>query len=263
MYDYAQIDRSMLVHYLFYPRTDVTPCPKGAFDHPVPVDEQVAISCRFYEGHKASPWILYFHGNGEVASDYDEIAPSYHRVGTNLVVADYRGYGSSGGRPNFSSLMKDAHTIFSAVRGKLQERGCADVIVMGRSLGSISALEIAAHHADQIKGLIVESGFASVARLVRDLGIPSQGIDLASLDDERVRTIQTITCPTLILHGELDALVPLREAKDLYPLIGSGQKKLIIIPGADHNNIIFADPALYFGEIGGFIRERMGWLGDD
>jgi len=255
MPDYSQLDNSPLLGFLFYPRRDFTPCPQGAFDLFVPVGQGVSISCRFYRGGEGWPWILYFHGNGEVVSDYDEIAPFYHQKAINLVVADFRGYGSSGGSPNFTNLVQDAHPILDAVKQELLQKGLQqDLWVMGRSMGSISALELAEHHADKIKGLVVESGFASVTRLIKHLGLPSRGIDLEPLEEERRNRIGKISVPTLIIHGEWDHLVPLQEAKDLYALLGAAQKKLVIIPRADHNNIMFAEPELYFESIQKFIE---------
>ena len=254
MPDYSQLDNSPLVGFLFYPRRDFTPCPRGSFDFFVPVEQGVSISCRFYVGDESWPWILYFHGNGEVVSDYDEIAPFYHRKGTNLVVADFRGYGSSGGSPNFTNLVQDAPPILEAVKKEILQKGFPqDLWVMGRSMGSVSALELADRYPDKIKGLVVESGFASVTRLIKHLGLPSRGIDLEPLEQERVKRIRKISVPTLIIHGEWDNLVPLQEAKDLYALLGAAQKKLVIIPKADHNNIMFADPELYFETIQKFI----------
>jgi pimeloyl-ACP methyl ester carboxylesterase len=119
------------------------------------------------------PWILFFHGNGEVVSDYDDIAPFYGRLGLNLTVADYRGYGASSGEPTFTNLVEDAHLIFSAVRKELSSKGFSENLwIMGRSLGSISALELGYHYGDQIQGLVIESGFASVTGLIRHLGLP-------------------------------------------------------------------------------------------
>ena len=255
MVDYSELDKSSLVGFLFYPRADFTPCPQGAFDFFVPVEQGVSVSCRFYVGDEGWPWILYFHGNGEVVSDYDGIAPFYHRQEINLVVADFRGYGSSGGSPNFTSLVQDAPPILEAVKKEISQKGFQrDLWVMGRSMGSVPALELADRHPDQIKGLVVESGFASVTRLIKHLGLPSRGIDLEPLEQERMNRIRKISVPTLIIHGEQDNLVPLQEAKDLYAQLGTAQKKLVIIPKADHNNIMFADPELYFAAIQKFIE---------
>ena len=254
MPDYSQIDRSPLLGFLFYPRRDFTPCPQGAFDFFVPVDPGVSISCRFHLGDKSWPPILYFHGNGEVVSDYDAIARFYHQRRINLIVADFRGYGASDGSPTFTNLVQDAHRIFGAVKEELSQKGIPpDLWVMGRSMGSISALELADHYPHQMKGLVIESGFASVTRLIKHLGLPVQGIPLEAIEQERMHMIRKISVPTLLIHGELDNLVPLQEAKDLFENLGAVQKKLLIIPKADHNNILFADLEQYFGAIQKFL----------
>jgi alpha-beta hydrolase superfamily lysophospholipase len=255
MADYSQIDRSPLLSFLFYPRKDLTPCPEGAFDFLVPVEDKIAVSCRFHAGHKNWPWILYFHGNGEVVSDYDQIAPFYHQKEINLAVADYRGYGASGGSPNFTNLIKDAHLIFQAAQEELAKRNLAeDLWVMGRSMGSLSAVELAYHYFNRMRGMIIESGFASVTRLIRHLNIPARGMDLEPIEQERIAMIREISSPALILHGEYDMLVPLQEAKDLYQLLNSSRKKLVVIPNADHNTLMFAGLQRYFDEIQGFIN---------
>ena len=95
MPDYSLADNPSTLRFIFYPREDVTPCPENAFDLLVPVGSEVSIACRFHVGHREWPWILFFHGNGEVVSDYDEVASVYHEKKLNLAVADYRGYGAS------------------------------------------------------------------------------------------------------------------------------------------------------------------------
>lgn len=254
MADYSQIDRSPLLSFLFYPRRDSTPCPEGAFDLQAAVEENISISCRFYAGDESWPWLLYFHGNGEVVSDFDEIAPFYHQREINLVVADYRGYGTSGGSPNFTSLFRDARSIFQEVQKELIRRGWEkNLWVMGRSMGSLSAVELAYRDLDGMKGMVIESGFASVTRLIKHLHLPYQGVDLEPIEQERLAMIRKISTPALIIHGELDALVPLQEARDLHRLLGSPLKKLVIIPKADHNTIMFAGLNQYFSEIREFI----------
>jgi len=151
---YSEIDRHpLLLRFLFYPRKWTRPAPAGAEDFMVPVEENITIGCRLYEGEAGWPWVLLFHGNGEIAADYDQIAPFYHQKKINLVVADYRGYGRSSGQPTFTGLVKDAPLIFEAAREKLAQRGLQEkLFVMGRSLGSVPALELAAQYAHAIPG---------------------------------------------------------------------------------------------------------------
>jgi alpha-beta hydrolase superfamily lysophospholipase len=244
--------------YIFYPRKDSTPCPDNAFDLSVPVSDHVSIFCRFYMGHPKWPWLLFFHGNGEVASDYDEIAPLYHRRRLNLVVADYRGYGKSEGVPTLIDLVQDAHKIFEGVREELFQRGSRkDLWIMGRSLGSISAIELAYRYPDAIKGVIIESGFPSVVRIMIHLGMSVRNLPLEKIDQECLEMIERIFIPTLIIHGERDTLIPLKEANDLYRHLGTDVKEMLVIPFANHNDIMFIGFQKYFDAIQQFI-ERTG-----
>lgn len=251
---YSAIDRHpLLLRFLFYPRKWNRPAPAGAEDLLVPVENDIAVGCRLYEGEAGRPWILLFHGNGEIAADYDQIAPFYHQKRINLAVADYRGYGRSGGQPTFADMVRDGPVIFEAVRGILEERSLQEkLFVMGRSLGSISALELAARYAGSIPGLIIESGFISVTGLISHLGLPAADLDLTGIDEENRRKAARINTPVLIVHGEADSLVPYSQAEDLYRSLGSVSKELLPIPGAEHNDVIFVDRERYFSAIAKF-----------
>ncbi len=254
MPDYTIIDRSPVLRYVFYPRNDYTPCPAGAFDVTVPVDNDVLISCRFYVGNDVWPWILFFHGNGEVVSDYDYIAPLYQKNGLNLVVADYRGYGASNGMPSLTNLFRDAHVIFLKIKKELESRHYNNRLwVMGRSLGSLSALELGYHHKDEIKGIIIESGFANILRILIHLDLPVHDIDVEGIDQACLEMVRKISLPTLIIHGEKDILVPLKEAETLYNHIGAISKRLVVISGADHNDIMPVGIEQYFTAIRQFV----------
>ena len=256
MINYSLIDHPSILRFIFYPRKDFTFCPKNGFDLSVVVGEGASIFCRFYMGHHEWPWILFFHGNGEVVSDYDEISPFYHQKKLNLVVADYRGYGVSSGIPTLTNLAQDAHAIFKRVKEELSMKNLSkDLWVMGRSLGSISALELAYHYQKEMRGLIIESGFPSVVRIMTHLGIPAHGMDLEKLDQECLERIQKIFVPTLIIHGEQDWLVPLENAKDIYQHLGTKEKELLIIPAATHNDIMFVGLQDYFNSLRQFIEK--------
>ncbi len=252
--DYSILDKPEILQFVFYPRRAWTPPPPGASDYMVPVEDEVSISCRFYPATVDSPCILYFHGNGEVVCDHDWIAPLYNREGISLFVADYRGYGLSGGSPTFSAMAADAHSIFNFFLKTVRSSGCSGpLFIMGRSLGSHSALELAFHYPEHLTGLIVESGFTSVARLVSLFGLPSQR--LGELGEAISSRIQSITLPVLIIHGEWDSLIPPSEATKLFEISGSKEKRLVIIPGAGHNDIMLVGTEQYFSAIKEFVYQ--------
>ncbi len=250
MPDYSYVDQPYFLQMLFYPRPDFTRPPNNAFDLYIDAADNVRIAARFYEGSKHWPWILYFHGNGEVVPDYDDLAPLYFAQGINLVVADYRGYGASTGTPDFTSMVRDAHHIYGAVIKELVERDYkSDLYIMGRSLGSIPALELAYHYHESFNGLIIESGFASVNRLIYHLGIMDPNAYLDKIEKDCLDMIAEIKIPALIIHGEADNLVLPEEGRLVFNTLGSRDKEMVIISRAGHNDVIIRDIPKYFSAI--------------
>lgn len=253
---YSWLDRPEVLGMVFYPRHDPSPPPPGAEDHLVPVAPGVAVSLRCYLQEKAAASLLLFHGNGEVAADYDGIAPFYWRLGIELWVADYRGYGRSNGTPSFSAMMADAHAIFRYWQQALPSRGLGLAgFIMGRSLGTYSALELAMSYPERLRGLIIESGSANPLRLLRFLGIPLEPPQLQEMEGARLARLGSLKVPLLVIHGERDSLVPLGEAVDLYQRAASPRKELVVIPGAGHNDLLFLGLELYFSALGQFIQD--------
>ncbi len=254
---YRVLDQPPLVKLLFYPRRQHQKARDGAFDLAVPVGDDINILCRGFQAESGNSWLLYFHGNGEVVSDYDTIAPAYTSAGINLLVADYRGYGASDGSPTLKNMVEDAGKIFEYVHKNSPPADTGqdlNWLVMGRSLGSVPALELAAKYTGQLKGLIIESGFLSIDRLIRHLGLPDPG-NLASVEEYCRNLAARITLPGLVIHGEQDRLVPYEQGRELYDALGSSSKKMIKIENADHNNIFFVAEHKYMKAVKNFISE--------
>lgn len=97
-HELSALDRPEILQFIFYPRRDFFEKSGAAsvIAGSIPVDDNVSVSYCFYFGSKKYPNILFFHGNGEIASDYEDIGPIFNQIGFNLFVADYRGYGRSG-----------------------------------------------------------------------------------------------------------------------------------------------------------------------
>lgn len=251
--DYSALDTPSLLQFVFYPRQSRAPAPDGARDYALPVDDGVSLSSRFYVHHPDSPSILFFHGNGEVSSDYDEIAPFYRQQNLNLFVVDFRGYGKSGGIPTVHSLLTDSHLVLSAFEKIRQQEGFKNsLFVMGRSLGSAPAIELAASYPDKIQGLIIESGFSSLAKILEHLYYPDRLPGAIGDGFPNHDAIQRVRLPTLFIHGEQDSLVPINEARDLFQNT-AGEKTMVTIEGAEHNDIMWQNPPKYFGAISDFV----------
>jgi len=185
---YPILDVRAVNRFLFYPRggEPIPPSTEHIKTIIIPVDENIIIGARCHVNSKNAPNILFFHGNGEIVSDYDDFAPLFLNLGFNFIPVDYRGYGFSTGSPSVSSMMCDCHAAFSYIKDWfLTEQMSGPLLVMGRSLGSASALELAAHYSDQIAGLILDSGFAHTRPLLENLGLDPNAIGFREEDGFR------------------------------------------------------------------------------
>ncbi len=248
------LDRPEILAFIFHPRSSDPSVSQaqGPFEeHLIPVDEDVVIEGRFYVHHASSPTIPYAHGNGEIVSEYDEIANLYTQMGINSFPVGYRGYGKSTGMPTVFHMQSDAHTLFNYVQAHLKANVFSGpLLVMRRSLGSALVSEIVHAYPDEVTGLIIESGFAYTLPLLQRLGINTDALGIqndTSLNN--ADKIKAFTKPTLIIHGEHDSLIPFEDAKVLYKASAATQKTLLKIPGADHNSVFHIGMKAYFAAI--------------
>lgn len=252
--NYALLDLVGAAGMMFFPRPDATPPPRGASDLPIEVEPGVTVNARFYAFDPALPTILYFHGNGEVAGDHDALAPLYRQAGANLFVTEFRGYGRSMGRPTVEHLVSDARPVAAFFHAHLDGLGFNERrFVMGRSLGTHPALEVAANASERIRGLIVESGAAGLRRMLQRFGFDVEHGEGAALVEAHEAKIRSIQMPLLVIHGEWDELIPLQQAVELYEMLAHVERELLIIPGAGHNDLLWAGLQDYFEAIQRFV----------
>ncbi len=107
-------DRQEILLYLFHPRPESGSGKAGTGyeELSIPVGGGIHIGGRLYAVDPASPYLLFFHGNGEIVEDYHDLGDIYTRLGLNFMPVDYRGYGKSTGAPTVSAMMRDCHAIY-------------------------------------------------------------------------------------------------------------------------------------------------------
>jgi fermentation-respiration switch protein FrsA (DUF1100 family) len=223
----------------------------------ISVEPSVDVGARFHMASKNDVNIIFFHGNGEIVSDYDELGPVFNQMGINFLAIDYRGYGRSTGQPTVSGMMKDCHVIFKFIKEWLTTNNYAGpLVVMGRSLGSASVLELAQHYKNEIDGLIIESGFAHVMPLLKLLGIDTEALGFKEETGFRnIDKIREFDKPTLIIHAELDHIIAYAEGEALYNACASADKALLKIPGANHNDIFMRGFTEYMAGVKALTRK--------
>ena len=244
--DYSVLDDISISMNAFYPRKNWSQAPLGAVDLAIRVSDEISLSSRFFPAAREAPTILFFYGNGETANDYNNIAPLYIQSGLNFFVTDYRGYGLSGGWPSFTSMLSDSHRVLDFAAGILADEGFTGrPYVMGRSMGRHSAFELAANRADGLAGVIIESGRPILGNFV--YGLPPQQAE--ALEAAYLAKVTSIAVPSLVIHGELDELAPVQQAVQMHESFRSTDKRLVTIPGAGHNDLLYRGLDEYFAAI--------------
>jgi uncharacterized protein len=183
--------------------------------------------------------ILVFHGNGYVLEEMvgDEIA-NLHEIGTNLMLVDYRGYGSSIRiNPSETTVDEDAEASLDHLL-RNQKFTSDDVFVLGRSIGSGPATYLALNSRG-LGGIILESPFSSVddaAAVFWYFRIYPAALMLHTHFDNLTR-ISSVRVPILIVSGTTDTLTPTWMAEKIFARANQ-PKQLYIVPGAGHDDLL-------------------------
>jgi alpha-beta hydrolase superfamily lysophospholipase len=248
---------------IFFPRPDMPYGPEapGVRDHFFESEDGARLRLRLFMEEKHGPVILFFHGNGETARDYDPVASEYRVLGASFIVAEYRGYGPCTGQPSVNTFLADAHQTFDELKNLLKKKGRkGPIVIMGRSLGSAPAIELAASRPGEIAGLVIESGFARIVPLLALIGLRVR--ELGITEDHGPRNLKkmgTIALPTLIIHAENDEIIPISDAELLHEANRDEHKVFFRVSGAGHNDIQFRAGAAYFDHIRRFL-DRVRFL---
>lgn len=189
-------------------------------------DATLLVSCRQRPGPRA---LLFFGGNAEdVAITVPKLAELY--PDRAIYGLHYRGYSGSSGRPSEAALRGDAAALFAMVH-----RRHADVMLMGRSLGSSLAIGLAAE--EPVSRLVLIAPFESIQRIAQRTA-PFLPMGLLLQDRyESWRFAPRVTCPTLLFAASDDEIVPMADTERLRDAFQPGVATLRVMPDTDHNTV--------------------------
>jgi fermentation-respiration switch protein FrsA (DUF1100 family) len=182
--------------------------------------------------------MVVFNGNAGHRGMRAPMAAAFANRDVATLLFDYRGFGDSDGRPSEDGLARDAR----AARAYLTTRSDVDtgrVVYFGESLGAAVALRLATERPPF--ALLLRSPFTSLADIGR-YHYPYLPVRL--LLRERYPSLEraaSLTCPTLVIAGDSDSIVPVEQSRRVYEGLAA-KKHLVVIPGADHN-----DESLFVG----------------
>lgn len=228
-----------------------TPAQAGLAYEPIRFTsaDGVALSGWFIPAPAARATLLFCHGNAGNISHRLESIRQFHRLGLNVFIFDYRGYGESEGVPTEAGTYRDAE---AAWRYLVETRGLAPehIVYFGRSLGAAIAAWLATQHPP--RALMVESAFTSVPDFGAEIypWLPVRSLArLRYPTQEYLRPVQT---PVLIVHSREDEIVPFRHAEKLYES-ANAPKELLEIRGR-HNDGFLVSGTHYTRGLDAFLR---------
>ncbi len=187
--------------------------------------------------------ILYHHGNAEDLGMIFPVLQQIRNAGFNVIAFDYRGYGLSGGRvPTVAGSILDAE---AAYRYATETVGTdpSRLLLLGRSVGSGPATDLATRL--DVGGLIIEGGFVSAFRVVT-------GVSILPFDHfQNERLIRTVDVPVLIIHGNRDAVIPVRHGRRLFAAARE-PKRMLEIRNGGHSDLMVVAPDEYLDALRSF-----------
>jgi len=188
--------------------------------------------------------VLFFHGNGGNLSLWQDFLINLHRHSLTVFALDYRGYGKSTGSPTEEGLYHDAEAFLRHYWNKVH-RPNRKVIYWGRSLGgAISAYATTLRKPDAV---ILEASFPSKYSLLDHYPVLKILGMLSEFKFPTADFLDGISRPVLVIHGDQDKVVPLKQGQLLYDRLET-EKYFHTIP-AGHNNLHQVDPDSYWEHI--------------
>ena len=192
--------------------------------------------------------LLFFHGNaGNISHRLDSIR-QFHELGLSVLIVDYRGYGSSGGRPGEAGMYRDAEAAWSHLVDELGF-GPDQVVVFGRSLGGSIAAKLAS--GKRPHALIVESAFTSVPDIASELypWLPARW--LSRMRHATRDYVADVHAPVLVIHSLDDEIIPYHHGEKIFDAAAE-PKTLLTIRGS-HNDAWIRDDINYINGLREFL----------
>ena len=183
--------------------------------------------------------MIVFNGNAGHRGMRAPVAAAFAKHGVATLVFDYRGYGDNTGRPSEEGLARDARAALAYLKTR-SDVDTTRIVYFGESLGAAVALRLATETPPF--ALVLRSPFTSLTDIGRH---HYPFLPVRWLLRDRYPSLERVTgvsCPTLVIAGDRDSIIPIEQSSRLHAAI-TAEKRLVVIPGADHN-----DESMFVGQ---------------
>jgi pimeloyl-ACP methyl ester carboxylesterase len=185
-------------------------------------------------GAGSRPTMIFFYGNAMCLNDSLYEMERFRRLGLNVLIPDYVGYGMSAGSPSERGCQATADAVYDYLVSTRKVRPTT-IIPAGWSLGGAVAIDLASRR--QVGGLIALSSFTSGIDMGRRM-LPFAPVSLLLRHRfESLRKIAKVRCPVLVGHGERDPLIPVEMGRRL-AASAAGPVTTLWLEQAEHNDFL-------------------------
>ncbi|MGP1272651.1 MAG: alpha/beta hydrolase [Phycisphaerales bacterium] len=179
--------------------------------------------------------VLFLHGNAGNLPDHLFFVDRLPRMGYEVVIVDYRGFGRSSDltRVHRETLMADARAAAEALEAMHPDR---PLLLIGHSMGGVMAMNLAAEHPGRFAAVAAVAPFASFPRVAGDFaGVLGPMLIRGGLAAEDAAE-RLATTRLLLVHGDADQIVrPYHSERIHQRAVAAGvDVRLVVLPGADH-----------------------------
>ena len=213
---------------------------------------------------RQAPTLMFFHGNsGTIAERHPNAEGLIKHANCNVLLVEYRGYGTSQGEPSEAGLKADAQGALDHLLGRT-DIDTENLFVFGRSLGGAVAIHLAHSNEGALRGVLVENTFTCIREMGAALfpflkALPTDWLE-ALLENKwhSDELIGQLKLPCLFLAGKQDEIVPAPQMVELWDRLGGTGKEhpsgsvFVPFPLGKHNDT-WTLPG-YYAPVARFIR---------
>jgi len=195
-------------------------------------------------GKTAKGTIVFSHGNAGSIGHHLGFVMWLVESRYNVFMYDYRGFGKSEGAVDRRGMVEDVESAFDYVTSR-PDVDSRKIISYGHSLGGAkSVTALAEKPVKDLKAIIIDGTFASYQAMARIVG-GQFGANLITDEFSPKDFIAKITrTPLLVVHGDLDEVVPFSQAKELFGLANE-PKTMFEVKGGHHGDSLARDEGAY------------------
>ena len=174
--------------------------------------------------------VVYFHGNRQNIERYAKFAGNFTKLGYEVWMEDYPGFGKSTGERSEKKMYEQALQIQNMAAAKY---GSDSIIIYGKSLGT----GIAAYVASETKNkrLILETPYYSIPSLFACYAPIYPTSAMSNYKIPVNKFLQDVNYPVSIFHGTNDGVIPYRNAARLKKVLKQTDEFITIEKGTHHN----------------------------